>query len=80
MITQCMNPECRKELHYLRDGRVVRTTRRTGPTIQVEHFWLCGECNQEYDFLYAKDGHVSLISRPKFVAAPQPTHGLLLVS
>jgi hypothetical protein len=80
MITQCMNPECRKELHYLRNGRVVRTTRRIGAHVQVEHFWLCGECHMDYDFNYANDGRVSLTPRPKYVASARPDHALLLVS
>ena len=81
MITQCMNPACRKELHYLRNGRVIRTTSRTGATVRVEHFWLCGECHVDYDFLFAKDGGVSLVSRPKFaVAGGKPELDLLLVS
>ena len=80
MITQCMNPECRKELHYLRNGRVVRTTRRIGAHVQVEHFWLCGECHIDYDFLFANDGRVSLIPRPKYVASARSDHPLLLVS
>jgi hypothetical protein len=80
MITQCMNPECRKELHYLRNGRVVRTTRRIGAHVQVEHFWLCGECHMDYDFRYANDGRVSLTPRPKYVASVQSDHALLLVS
>jgi hypothetical protein len=80
MISQCMNPECRKELHYLRNGRVIRTTHRHGAHIKVEHFWLCGECHASYDFLFAKDGHVSLMRRPSFAAAPKPALDLLLVS
>lgn len=80
MITQCMNPECRKELHYLRNGRVVRTTRRIGAHVQVEHFWLCGECHLAYDFHYANDGRVSLAPRPKYVASVHSDHALLLVS
>jgi hypothetical protein len=81
MITQCMNPKCRKELHYLRNGRVIRTTSRAGSTVKVEHFWLCGECHIEYDFILSKDGGVSLISRPKFmVAEAKPVLDLMLVS
>jgi len=80
MISQCLNPECRKELHYLRDGRVVRTTRRIGTEVHVEHFWLCGECYLDYDFLFATDGRVSLASRPRYVAGAQPVLDLLLVS
>jgi hypothetical protein len=80
MISQCMNPECRKELHYLRSGRVIRTTRRIGTEVQVEHFWLCGECHAGYDFLFAKDGRVSLASRARYVASAKPALDLLLVS
>jgi hypothetical protein len=80
MITQCMNPECRKELHYLRNGRVIRTTSRIGSTVKVEHFWLCGECHMGYDFIFSKDGAVSLVARPKFVVAHAQTElDLLLV-
>jgi hypothetical protein len=80
MISQCMNPECRKELRYLRNGRVIRTTRRIGSQVHVEHFWLCGECHADYDFLFAKDGRVSVTPRPKFVASAKPELDLLLVS
>ena len=80
MISQCMNPECRKELHYLRNGRVIRTTRRIEAQIQVEHFWLCGECHLDYDFIFANDGRVSLTHRHKFVASAKPEFDLLLVS
>jgi hypothetical protein len=80
MISQCLNPKCRKELRYLRDGRVIRTTHRKGTEIQVEHFWLCGECHMDYDFLFAKDGAVQLAARPRFVASAKPALDLLLVS
>jgi len=85
MISQCLNPACRKELHYLRNGRVIRTTRRIGAEVQVEHFWLCGECHMDFDFLFAKDGRVSLAPRPRFIATAhvdigKPAMDLLLVS
>ena len=80
MISQCMNPDCRKELHYLRNGRVIRTTRRIGAQVEVEHFWLCGECHLDYDFLFANDGRVSLIHRHKLVVSAKPDFDLLLVS
>ena len=80
MISQCMNPACGKELHYLRNGRVIRTTHRLGAQVKVEHFWLCGECHLDYDFLFAKDGHVSLTRRPNYVASTKPALDLLLVS
>jgi hypothetical protein len=75
-----MNPDCRKDLHYLRNGRVIRTTRRIGAHVQVEHFWLCGECHRDYDFIFAKDGRVSLTARPSFAATAKADLDLLLVS
>lgn len=80
MISQCMNPECHKELRYLRSGRVIRTTRRIGGHVQVEHFWLCGECHLDYDFIFAHDGRVSLTHRHKLVASAKTELDLLLVS
>jgi hypothetical protein len=47
MVSQCANPECRQELHYLRDGRVyqfVLSTKTGGK--RLEHFWLCGDCSK----------------------------------
>jgi hypothetical protein len=81
MISQCMNPECRKELRYLRSGRVIRTTHRSEGLVHVEHFWLCGECHLDYDFIFAKDGDVSLTRRQQFVPSQhKPALDLLLVS
>jgi hypothetical protein len=48
--------------------------------VQVEHFWLCGECHLDYDFLFTNDGRVSLIHRHKLVATVKPELDLLLVS
>jgi hypothetical protein len=59
---------------------VIRTTHRIGAQVRVEHFWLCGECHLDYDFLFAKDGRVSLAQRHKFVASAKPELDLLLVS
>jgi hypothetical protein len=80
MISECMNPGCRKELHYLRNGRVIRTTRRDGVEVKVEHFWLCGECHLDYDFLFLKDGRVTLARRSTLVAHATSELDLLLVS
>jgi hypothetical protein len=47
MISQCANPDCRRELHYLRDGRIYAFAMSAGNgSKQVEHFWLCGECSK----------------------------------
>jgi hypothetical protein len=74
MISQCMNPKCGRDLHYLRDGRVVRSVQRKQERVMLEHFWLCGECLQNYQFSFAEDGRVSLARRhgPRPVEAEKP--------
>jgi hypothetical protein len=47
MVSQCANPDCRRELRYLHDGRVyqfVLSTNTGGK--RLEDFWLCGECSR----------------------------------
>jgi hypothetical protein len=63
MIAACMNPECRKELVYLRDGRVIRLVRRNRERVWMEHFWLCGECLVRFDFRISEMGEVVLERR-----------------
>lgn len=47
MVNQCANPDCGRELRYLRDGRVYRfvLSTKTGG-MRLENFWLCGECSR----------------------------------
>ena len=65
MISECMNPACRRELLYLRDGRVVRVVRSYQEQTEVEHYWLCGDCYLEFDFLFSGEDHVSMARRRK---------------
>lgn len=45
MVSKCANPDCEKQLHYLREGRVyLFETFATATESQSEHFWLCGVC------------------------------------
>lgn len=60
MIDRCFNPKCRRELRYLRDGRVVRVIHGKGDDAAVEHFWLCGPCYERYDFTFPSAGGVSI--------------------
>ena len=47
MVSQCANPDCERELHYLRDGRVYRFVLSTkSGAKRLECFWLCGECSR----------------------------------
>ena len=63
MINVCYNSECKKELRYLRDGRVVRIIHGNGDEARVD-VWLCGLCSSEYEFVFEPDGSVSLKRRP----------------
>jgi hypothetical protein len=63
MVNVCYNSECKKELRYLRDGRVVRIVHGEGDGARLEHFWLCGPCSLIYEFVFDGDGLVSLKER-----------------
>jgi hypothetical protein len=65
MIDRCFNPACRRKLHYLRDGRVVRVIHGKGEDEVIEHFWLCGPCYEEYNFAFPPGGGVVLEPKPK---------------
>jgi hypothetical protein len=80
MITECLNPSCRKELRYLRDGKVVRTVRYHEEQVKVEHFWLCGDCRLDFDFRFSADNQVSLTRRYESVVRGEPSLDLTLVA
>lgn len=61
MLSECLNPECRMPLHYLRGGRIVRTVHQEGTNMKIEHFWLCRECSHLYDFLLIPGGRAIAI-------------------
>ena len=47
MVSECANPDCRRELHYLRDGKIYQFVLHTKTgSKRLEHFWLCGECSK----------------------------------
>lgn len=47
MIGQCANPNCKRELRYLREGKVYAFELSTETkNTRLEHFWLCGECSK----------------------------------
>ncbi len=76
MISECMNPTCRRELRYLRDGRVVRIVRKT----KVEHYWLCGDCYRDYNFLFSEEAGVSMVRRRKPALASEGPLPITLVA
>lgn len=62
-MLNCFNPACKRELRYLRDGRIVRVIRDASKNFSLEHYWLCGQCYQTLDFDFPPDGSVAL--RPR---------------
>ncbi len=65
MIDRCFNQDCRRKLHYLRDGRIVRVITGKGEQQVIEHFWLCGPCYEEYNFAFLPTGEVILEHKAK---------------
>jgi hypothetical protein len=55
MISDCLNAACRRPLYYLRGGRIMRTQYQEGTRLKLEHFWLCGDCSQFFDFRVFSD-------------------------
>ena len=60
MIDNCFNPACNKELHFLREGRIVRVVHGKGEDASIEHFWLCGTCSETHEFLFPRESEVRL--------------------
>jgi len=60
---KCFNPACNKELRYLRDGRVIRVIRRDNDQTLVQHYWLCGNCYDVFDFVFPPGGDVTIQPR-----------------
>ncbi len=66
MILECLNSACRRPLYYLRAGRIVRTQYQEGTRLKLEHFWLCGDCSQFFDFRVFSDGPAVAIRCGKY--------------
>ncbi len=78
MVSKCANPDCEKQLHYLREGRVylfetssTPATDTTAAESQNEHFWLCGECARHM-FLEHTGSAVRVVHRPMRTRQSQP--------
>lgn len=70
MIDRCFNPACKRKLHYLRDGRVVRVIQGKNDDYStddysIEHYWLCGPCYDVYDFVFLPSGKVTIEPRSR---------------
>jgi hypothetical protein len=79
VITECLNSACRRALYYLRAGRIVRTEYREGMRVKLEHFWLCGDCSQFFDFRLFSDRPAIAIRRAGCTQRFVRTEGAALV-
>jgi hypothetical protein len=61
MIGHCFNPDCRKELRYLRHGSVYQWERGVGREFRSEFFWLCPICSSAFAVASADDGEPLLV-------------------
>lgn len=64
MIGQCANPECGRELRYLRSGKIYlfEVSAKTGGR-RREHFWLCGECSDRMALICVNQSEVRAVHR-----------------
>ena len=72
MIAECFNPACRRQLHYLREGCVVRVVTNAGSNVGIEHFWLCGDCCQTFSLQVVAEGKVNMVSRRRVHRSSTP--------
>jgi hypothetical protein len=69
MASQCANPDCRRELRYLRDGKIYAFAMSTGNgSKSLEHFWLCGECSKSMTLTCLNQSEVKTARRGKLQA------------
>ena len=77
MLSHCANSQCSKPFLRLREGKLflVETDRPVRPgesqsppfvrarqqQREVEHFWLCDECAQQWTLVYDNDRGVTLV-------------------
>jgi hypothetical protein len=64
MVSQCANPGCRRELRYLRDGKIYQfvVSPKTGGR-RLEHFWLCGECSKTMILICVNQSEVKIVGK-----------------
>ena len=69
MLSHCVNPNCNKPLHYLREGKVFLFSRKnsskqsSNPFQLLEHYWLCGECARNWTVTMDDEHGVQLSAR-----------------
>ena len=64
MVKQCANSDCRRELHYLRDGKIYQfVLSATTGSKRLEHFWLCGECSKTMMLICVDKSEVKTVGK-----------------
>lgn len=64
MVNCCANPDCGRELRYLREGKVyVFALSRVTGSKRLEHFWLCGECFKVMGLVCVNHREVRIVHR-----------------
>jgi hypothetical protein len=64
MVSQCANPDCRRELRYLCDGKIYAFAMSTGNgSKSLGHFWLCGECSESMTLTCLNQSEVKIARR-----------------
>src|SRR5260370_42563392 len=64
MVSQCAKPDCRRELRYLRDGKIYIFAMSTGNgSKSLEHFSLCGECSKKMTLTCLSPSEVRIARR-----------------
>jgi len=59
MVSHCANPDCRRELHYLREGKIYQFVLSPKTSSKrLEHFWLCGECSKNMKLICVNQSEV----------------------
>jgi hypothetical protein len=71
MVSQCANPDCRRELHYLREGKIYQfvLSPKTGSK-RLEHFWLCGEFSKTMILICVGQSEVKTVGKDRHRSTP----------
>jgi hypothetical protein len=71
MVAKCANPSCDAPFRYLNQGKLFQVERRGAKGVSptghnVEHYWLCTGCAQQFTLTRDADGVVAVVpSHPR---------------
>jgi uncharacterized protein with PIN domain len=71
MVSRCANPDCGRELHYLRDGKIYQfVLSPETESKRLEHFWLCGECSKTMILICVDQSEVKTVEKDGHRSTP----------